>query len=283
MKTRWACFFILVFVCGVASADFSPIVDGVVSQTDGYTEAYDIIVTLHKKDKPDITIDPGKLYLHQDPTTSDLYFGVVLPKSLIDNTYGANSVGWDKEKDGIHKFDSLVGSDKVLLSFYQQGGILPGDADPVFSFAMDYISKMSKKGKPKTYDSLGVLGGDGRVLVGDSASLLEWGTSLDYNINEKGYALFVDSPATDANYTPNLSYPDWEFAVIFEGRVDGAVFPTSGQYGVSIDGFHFSPHKYKGYNSELLLTPEPMSFLLMGTGCAAGMLGWRRRRRNSNV
>ena len=283
MKARCACLLVLVSVSGVASADLIPIVDGVISQTEGYTETYDILVTLHKKDNPDITIDPGKLYLHQDPATKDLYFGIVLPKSLVDNTTGANSIGWDNEKDGKHKFDSLVGSDKALLSFYDTEEIFPEGATPVFSFKMDYITKTSKRGEPLEYDSLGVLGGDGGVLVGSSASLLEWGTSLDYNINTKGYELFVDSPATDASYTPNPSYPDWEFAVIFEGRVDGDIFSTPGQYGVSVDGFHFSPNKFKGYKSELLLTPEPMSMLLMGTGCAAGMLGWRRRRRNNKA
>jgi hypothetical protein len=91
---------------------------------------------------------------------------------------------------------------------------------------------------------LGVRGGDGAMETGDAAWIVEWNTSISRNLNERGYASYtVDSPATDANYTPNPQAPEWDFRVVYEAWVDVAAFGNSGFGGATIEYVHASPAK----------------------------------------
>ena len=74
-------------------------------------------------------------------------------------------------------------------------------------------------------------------------------TSLDVNMNQFGYcpakgcALQTDSPATDANYTPNPTYPKWIFDVWYEVTVKQSAFGSAGFGKPGITGIHASPSK----------------------------------------
>ena len=81
----------------------------------------------------------------------------------------------------------------------------------VLDFASDYISAAA--GTPPGYKCLGATGGDGRMRTGSAGWILSAATSLTENLDRKVYCdngscsvggikLLMDSPATDANFTP---------------------------------------------------------------------------------
>ena len=59
--------------------------------------------------------------------------------------------------------------------------------------------------------------------------IVDFNTSISRNFNERGYGTYtVDSPATDADYTPNAAAPDWDFRVVYEAWIDVDAFGASG-------------------------------------------------------
>ena len=151
------------------------------------------------------TID-GKTYLH---------LRVTFDPRFVDNTYGVNaSSGWVNKmmaapkagmpggadgrqspppKDGMaakaaHTFDDLVGSDHVELVLVDSKG------NTVLDFKVDYISQ--KADAPCGYGTLGVSGGEGKMITGDASAVVAVATSIDRNLNSCGYCLITDSPAT---------------------------------------------------------------------------------------
>jgi len=155
--------------------------------------------------------------------------------SFVDNTYGAHSIGWPHRRG--HTFDrDLTKSDHAEIIGMDTAG------NVAVRFKLDYVS--ADPGKPSGYGSLGVRGGDGTMEVGDPAWIVEWNTSISRNLNERGYASYtVDSPATDASYTPNPQAPNWDFRVVYEAWVDVAAFGSAGFGGATIEYVHASPAK----------------------------------------
>jgi len=158
---------------------------------------------------------------------------LTVAKTLNDNTYGTNSIGWP---GGNHKFDHLVGSDKAHFVFKNASGTT------VFDFDLDYLH--GDNSIPSKYRSLGISGGDGKLYTGQANWLLSYNTSLNRNFNEFGYVLTTNSPATNSNYDPNPSYPNWIFEMIYEVTIDKAAFGTSGYGSVTVPDMHHSPNKY---------------------------------------
>jgi hypothetical protein len=120
-----------------------------------------------------------------------------------DNSYGVNAVGWPNG----HKFNDLVGSDHAGFQLKDANGVVQ------LSFNVDYIS--ADASAPSGYKSLGVTGGDGKMLIGTSDGITAT-SSLANNLNninipglfsaahvqQKGSVnLLVDSPPTDAGHT----------------------------------------------------------------------------------
>ncbi len=183
----------------------------------------------------------GKLATFYQSTGNAVYVVLAIDKDFVDNTYGVNAVGWPSG----HTFGNLTGSDRAQFWGYNASGA------KVLDFDLDYVT--SKSGTPSNYGSLG-LGGDGGMNTGSSAHILEWGTSIDYDLNNLGYCsggncsaggtnLVVNSPATDAFYTPNPSYPNWIFDTIYEVKIDKAAFGASGFGSIDIPYIHASPSK----------------------------------------
>jgi hypothetical protein len=134
-----------------------------------------------------------------------------------DNSYGVNAVDWPKG----HKFSDLVGSDHAGIQLVDPSGTVR------LSFNVDYLS--ANASAPSGYASLGVTGGDGKMLVG-TADGISATTSLANNLNNinipglfdaahhqlKGSVnVLLDSPPTDAAHTTyTISDPDlagWDF------------------------------------------------------------------------
>lgn len=171
------------------------------------------------------------------PADSKVRIRVTYSRNFVDNTYGINAVNWP----GGHTFNNLVGSDKLQLDLYDRTNVLRS------SIVVDYISADATA--PSGYSCLGVTGGDGDVLLGNLSDVLSATSSLDINLNHLGYVLTVNSPATDASYTPNPMYPDWIFDVWYEVEVRLSVFGQTGYGKINFLNIHASPSK-TGNNTE---------------------------------
>jgi hypothetical protein len=159
-----------------------------------------------------------------------LHARLTFTPEFVDNTYGTGAIGWTK-----HDFGALTKSDHAELYFAERkGGV-------VLHFKLDYLSA----GSPAVsgYGALG-LGGDGELIEGDPSKILDVSSSLDRNLNERGHASFtVDSPPTDASYTPSVQAPDWDYRVVYEVWVDHRAFGPAGFGSAGLRFVHASPSK----------------------------------------
>ena len=164
---------------------------------------------------------------------------------FVDNTYGENSVGWRSPearrgngmpRKGGHSFGDLLESDHAEITLKDAGGTA------VMRFKLDYVS--ADPSQPSGYGSLGVLGGEGMMILGDAAHVVRWESSEARNLNERGYGSYTsESPATDENYTPNPATPEWDYRVVYEAWIDLAAFGGGGFGGATIEFVHASPSK----------------------------------------
>jgi hypothetical protein len=221
--------------------------------------------------------DPGTLAWTTD-SQGNVFIAFVQPLSINDNTYGANSIGWNSgKKAGSHTFSNLTGSDKAQIN-------LTNGAGQSFVYTLDYISQSSTA--PSGYASLGVAGGDGSVGGGGKggkggtsggggsvADVLKWGTSLDYNLNKLGFKSFTtDSPATTAAHNPDGSIDyskpyanpanalGWVYNIEYEVEISASAFGPSGFAGVTVPFAHDSPSKF-GQNT-IVVVPEATNYLV---------------------
>jgi len=135
-----------------------------------------------------------------------------------------------------HTFKDLVGSDHVEILVYDGTGKIALDFD------VDYISV--DPSSACGYGTLGVRGGEGKMLVGNASAVLAVATSLDRNLNGCGYCSYTtDSPATDGSYTPNAAAPRWDYRVVYEVWLDLAAFGSAGFGEAVVENVHASPSK----------------------------------------
>jgi hypothetical protein len=167
---------------------------------------------------------------------------IIFNREFVDNTYGANAVGWGGSGSRArgHTFNDLDHSDHVELAFLDKDGTVH------FQGKIDYLT--ASRTAPSGYASLGMSGGDGRLIAGSMGDILEFGSSLDDNFNRYGYVLTDSSPSTDSSYTPNPKYPNWNFFVEYRIRLRAAAFGASGFGKARMEMVHASPSKF-GSNS----------------------------------
>lgn len=273
-----------IVVVSLASASFAGIV---VDGRLGAAEGYSAIATMgFVADDGTAFADLAELWVHEDAATGDVFFGLKFSKTLVDNTYGETAVGWghDSPSGRGHSFGDLIESDKTQFRFTDAAGQV------VLDLEFDYMSALGGG----EYGTEGTEGADGALFVGTEGSLLEYATSLDYNFNQLGYELTVNSPATNTEYVENPLYPDWQFDVVYEGRVDGNAF-ANGFGAVTVPVAHISPNKLarKGRFTPSddppappppapppptpPVVPEPATAALLLGGTAALLARWRRR------
>ena len=262
-------FLAIIFGILTSPAGAAPDVDGSLSSDDGYNEGVYVNLDVVAPKKGTKFSDVGELWTYQDSKSGDLYVSFTQPISLVDNSYGRNASGWNKRK---HTFNQLVNSDSARFT------ILDSDNNVLFDFSMDYLSR-DRKSKSK-YSSLGATGRNGKVYEGSLDSLLEWGTSLDYNFNELGYVLKRNSP-TPAQ--ADSKYSGWEYTVTYEFRIDGSLFDKNGYGGVLIPYLHDSPNKVGGNTVYCKIggaIPEPATICILGLGSLC-LLRIRRHRKTA--
>ncbi|MEY4577952.1 MAG: hypothetical protein RL701_2655, partial [Pseudomonadota bacterium] len=219
-----------------------------------------------------------------------VHLRLTLDPAFVDNTYGDNAIDWGEQSDPTvppmaaapapganagpmamppapgkkagmapaakpgkpgkrgHTWMDLVGSDHAELLVKNAAG------DVVSHFKLDYISQDPTA--PSGYSSAGVLGGDGKMLEGAASDIVDWRTSIERNLNERGYGSYtVDSPATDSDYTPNSATPGWDYRVVYEAWIDNAAFGASGFGTALIENVHASPSKAS--SDTITVTPGP--------------------------
>jgi hypothetical protein len=186
---------------------------------------------------------------------------LTLNPAFVDNTYGANAIGWGTReepmmpglmpggmgekppkgpKKGGHTFKDLVGSDHAEFKLYDH------DAQLRLHFKLDYLSEADA---PSGYASLGVVGGEGKMLLGVASDVVAASSSLDRNLNACGMGGYLeDSPATDENYTPLPAAKLWDYRVVYDVWVKQAAFGAAGFGSGVVDFVHASPSKL-GENS----------------------------------
>ncbi|HEX4341619.1 MAG TPA: hypothetical protein VH062_37170 [Polyangiaceae bacterium] len=220
-----------------------------------------------------------------------IHVRITFDPHFVDNSYGQNAVGWGTTTSatttgmaapmggmaapmggmaapkggmaapkgmagmmggpghGGHTFDDLVGSDHVEVKFTDASGALK------LHVAVDYISQ--DPSSPCGYGTLGVTGGEGKVFVGSASDVIAVATSLDRDLNGCGYCLTTDSPATDDAYTPNMTYPKWDYRVVYEMWIDAATFGGAGFGDAVLDFVHASPSKLGMGHDTVDVTPKP--------------------------
>jgi hypothetical protein len=124
----------------------------------------------------------------------------------------------------------------------------------VVEFAMDYLHPADTA--VSGYATLGVDGGDGAMHAGDRGAVLGVMTSLDRNLNERGYSSYLEhSPATDDSFSPNPAAPEWDFRMVYEAWVSVDAFGAAGFGDAFITHIHASPAK--NGRDDVPVTPDP--------------------------
>jgi hypothetical protein len=195
-----------------------------------------------------------------------VHLRITFDPSFVDNTYGVNaSSGWIKGTGGGgatgmmggkmpagksgHTFSDLVGSDHVELL------LTDGAGATVMDFKIDYVSVDAST--PCGYGSLGVSGGEGKVIQGDASAVLGVATSIDRNLDGCGYCYTEDSPATDDAYTPNADAPNWDYRVVYEVWLALDAFGSAGFGQAYIQNVHASPSKLDTNTVSVTASPCP--------------------------
>lgn len=206
------------------------------------------------------------------PVGDLVHVRLTLNPDFVDNTYGDNAIGWPVKGKGMagpggkkpmpgpaiaasapnvkpaHSFMDLVGSDHAEFKLTDARGAL------VLAFDADYISPDAHA--PSGYATLGVSGGEGKMLHGSASDIAAVSTSIDRDLNACGLHGYLDSsPATDLNYTPNAAAPKWDYRVVYDVWAKRSAFGAAGFGAASVDFVHASPSKAS--DNTLVVHPGP--------------------------
>ncbi|MDB4989533.1 MAG: hypothetical protein JWN04_4711 [Myxococcaceae bacterium] len=207
------------------------------------------------------------------PVGELVHVRLTLNPDFVDNTYGDNAIGWPAKagpmpamggkapmggkkpagpaamgSKAAHTFMDLVGSDHAEFKLTDAHGAL------VLSFDADYIS--ADASAPSGFGTLGVRGGEGKLLKGSASDVVAVSTSIDRDLNACGLSGYLDSsPATDLAYTPNPLAPKWDYRVVYDVWVKRGAFGAAGFGAASVDFVHASPSKAS--DNTLIVEPGP--------------------------
>ena len=179
----------------------------------------------------DGVVKPSGLLLTEILTNGNIKATFIQSTAVNDNTYGVNAQNWP----GGHTFGNLTGSDQATWSFRNANGV------EVLAFAEDYIS--ASGAFPSGYGTLGVLGGDGDMILGNAAHVLAVNTSLTDNLNKQP---FLGNLAQYTVNSPSLADPNsplWEYRMVYTVVVSKDAFGPTGFGSVMIADQHNSPTK----------------------------------------
>ena len=123
---RFLMFLSLFCIMCVSVPAFAISVDGnVAGFSEGYTSGYNVLFDIQSGPTG---VPGGSLFTYEDMDT--IYYGLILPLNIVDNTYGLNKASdWTRD----HKLDDLKGSDKWEFKYKVDGKDL--------ELKLDYIEK----------------------------------------------------------------------------------------------------------------------------------------------
>ncbi|WP_457554084.1 PEP-CTERM sorting domain-containing protein [Desulfobacula sp.] len=253
-----------------------PIVDGYLDLSEYSDYYYDYTLTVEGSGKhaPDITMDDdqanqAQLYYYQDTAANELYLALALPLSLVDNSYGDNSVGWESAADSgkNHNLKDLEKSDKLEGSY--------GDTNFTIEYYLDDNSDATATSLQWNYENYN---------VSDFFSGEEYSPKTFYNDGDD-----IDYTAIDDEYTTtDTAYNDWIFEVIYEFKLVGIDIDDFDITNFNIDVIHVSPNKIGGNkvypgppSPPTNPVPEPATMLLFGIGLLGiGVIGRKKHFQN---
>ncbi len=272
LVNRVACVVTLI-VIGGAAVLAAPVIDGRFDPSEGYTSGVELVLNVEGAERGDpliVALDKGQLWSHCDPDSGDLSIAFIQPVTLVDNSYGDNAIGWPNG----HTYKNLKDSDKAQFQIGDAGGNL------VLDFELDYL-----KEDHGTYVSKVE-----HVETGDEDDVLLHSTSLVYNLSHIAEVspddFTVDSPEAGDDYNltgPNAAaYAAWEFEVIYEVKISGALFEGCGFGEIVL--VHDSPNKigknkvYPEPGAPITQSEEPIPEPATATVLLLGLIAARRRR-----
>ncbi|MBW8035922.1 MAG: hypothetical protein FVQ79_09900 [Planctomycetes bacterium] len=236
----------------------APVIDGILDPSEGYTTGFYLDLNVERAGYAD---DRGQIWLYHDLESRDIYAALILPVTLVDNSYGDNSIGWvdDAASGRHHNFEDLINSDGAEFELFNN------DGESVLHFEIDYFSE----NEGSYFSEIGGIGqGDDPENLG---FVTAFATSLEYNFNTLDLILTEDSPEADSEYNvANPAQSDWVFDVVYEVKIDGDIFNCGEFGGMDIPLVHASPNKigrnkvYPENTGEPI--PEPMTLVLLALG-----------------
>lgn len=257
------CVYPLVAVC---SAEAMPVIDGnVAGLSEGYTRQLNVNFNIESGPS---NVPGGKLFLHE--SGSDFFAGLIIPLTIVDNTYGTNrSLDWGtKDHFLMGGGDGLEGSDEWKDLKIQ----IPGEKELKVEF--DYISHVGSN-----VFSSGVKKAEQKDNGDFDASDVVLKSSLHYNYHTLGLTQFFDSdknnpiaspgpapgPANNPVYDFDSPAEDWVAEIMYELTIDKSDLNGTFDAAAFIDAFnkstlHISPNKlgrHKVFPTAVQPVPEP--------------------------
>jgi len=167
----------------------------------------------------------GFLFTAEDD--HNFYFAFAQSVFINDNTYDVNSIGWRETHGKDHRLKDLLQSEHMKVTLLDNIGAVAMD------FFLDYATDQIKGPEVGDIDALGVLGGDGKMNVGDPADVTAWSSSLDWNFNNAVPTwpdkfdispLRIPTNTYDAGTSADPASP-WIYETVYEWAVAKSAFP----------------------------------------------------------
>jgi hypothetical protein len=164
-----------------------------------------------------------------------------------DNRYGTGATAATGWVSHTHKFSDLVNSDEATFLFTD------GNGKQVLEFQADYISATTSTkfgdgvpiSYPSGYGTLGPLGGDGKMLIGNSSNVLSVTTTFSDTLNQSPtfYSFKTNSPPETSPLSDVSIPPGWNYVNGYHVIVSHNAFGAAGFGRVTVPLVHNSPSK----------------------------------------
>jgi hypothetical protein len=301
----------LVLMIASATVCAAPVIDGIVTASDGYLASVDINFYLDTGTSVDLVANGGRLYMYQDAGTKDTYVAFVVSVAVNDNLYGEVNYKSKQSKptwygdwypkwyDKGHEHFDLIESDNATFQFLSVSPLTT-----LASFPLDYYG--SNDPSSSEHDTPLPT-----AISADPNDYTNYRTSLHWNqqnILEGAEDDWTDaSPILDATWTEEdmvdeygiYRSPDngWVYSMIYEYKIDGSLFGEDDNFDLLIGTSHNSPVKTDGRGTIIIVpdgilppppgdgsppinyennVPEPATMAILALG---GIAMLRRRRK----